>query len=530
MPIERVIIENFKGLKRTDLALRDGLNILVGDNETGKSTVLEAINLALTRQLNRRDAGYELHPFLFHQQTVQEFIARVKAGETAVPIAILIEVYFAQDENLVRYKGTNNSRREDCPGVSLKIELDDRYGASYAAYIADNDRLNMLPVEFYHAEWRDFAGEAVTPRTTPVRPVLIDPSALTNAYAANRYVVEIARDFLTDKQQVDLALSYRQMREMFQSEKSVAAINKELAGKKGVVSDRELSVGLDMTARSGWEASVTPHLDSLPLSLVGKGEQTSIKIRLALEAADKCHLLLIEEPENHLSHANLNQLVGYVAARSTGKQLIITTHSSFVLNKLGVEATILFDGKCGVRLSALPSDTRNYFMRLPGHDTLRMVLAKRSILVEGPSDELIVQKAYIQTHGKIPLQDGVEVISVTGLAFKRFLDIAQLLDLDVCVVTDNDGAPEQVNAKYTAYADNEKIVIYYSDDGSLKTLEPHLVAVNGLDTLNTIFGKTFTDVESLTKHMKSNKAETALALFESTIPVAIPKYIADAVR
>ena len=67
------------------------MNILVGDNESGKSTVLEAINLALTKQINRRDASYELHPFLFNQQAVNEFIARAKEGKTAYRVRISLE-------------------------------------------------------------------------------------------------------------------------------------------------------------------------------------------------------------------------------------------------------------------------------------------------------------------------------------------------------------------------------------------------------------------------------------------------------
>lgn len=54
MPIEHVVIRRFKGLKETKLTFGKRLNILVGDNETGKSTVLEAINIALTKQLPAR--------------------------------------------------------------------------------------------------------------------------------------------------------------------------------------------------------------------------------------------------------------------------------------------------------------------------------------------------------------------------------------------------------------------------------------------------------------------------------------------
>ncbi|HWY37588.1 MAG TPA: AAA family ATPase [Bacteroidia bacterium] len=49
MYISSVNIENFKCFNGTfKLKMNEGVNILVGDNEAGKSTILEAIHLALT--------------------------------------------------------------------------------------------------------------------------------------------------------------------------------------------------------------------------------------------------------------------------------------------------------------------------------------------------------------------------------------------------------------------------------------------------------------------------------------------------
>ena len=90
-------------------------------------------------------------------------------------------------------------------------------------------------------------------------------------------------------------------------------------------------------------------------------------------------------------------------------------------------------------------------MKLPGYDTLRLILAERAIFVEGPSDELIVQKAFLMKFGKMPLEMGVDVIAVSSLAFKRFLDIALVLNADVDVVTDNDGDLDKLKKKYADY-------------------------------------------------------------------------------
>jgi len=50
--IKKVFIQNYKVFDKFDIELNSDFNIIVGDNEVGKSTILEAINLALTKRLN----------------------------------------------------------------------------------------------------------------------------------------------------------------------------------------------------------------------------------------------------------------------------------------------------------------------------------------------------------------------------------------------------------------------------------------------------------------------------------------------
>ena len=54
MAIHKVKIRNFKCFKGLfELELNRGLNILVGNNETGKSTILDAITLSLYGKIER---------------------------------------------------------------------------------------------------------------------------------------------------------------------------------------------------------------------------------------------------------------------------------------------------------------------------------------------------------------------------------------------------------------------------------------------------------------------------------------------
>lgn len=532
MRIERIIIENYRCLAHADVSFNEKLNIIVGNNECGKSTLLEAAHLGLTGQINGRPLQIELHPFLFNQQCVLNYIQALSEDKTPAPPHILIELYLADCPELARFKGTNNGQKKDQPGLSVRIELNPDHADDFAQYVADPKEMRTIPIEYYWIKWRDFADNEITsPRLIPLKSSLIDASTIRNNQAASRYVVDIVRDSLTSKERVDLSLSYRLMKDKFLDQPKVKAVNDALAEKKGVISDKALSFALDTSARATWEAGVMPHLDDIPLSLAGKGEQNCVKIKLAMETSEESHIILIEEAENHLSYANLNELIGHISANAGERQIFITTHSSFVLNKLGVDSVLLFHRGDGVRLTDLDDDTtQDYFMKLPGHDTLRLILARRSILVEGPSDELIVQRAYAMKHGKMPLEDGVDVISVNSLAFKRFLEIAKLLRKEVDIVTDNDGKPERVKANYAAYDDVEFIQVQYDGDAGARSLEQQMVKKNGRPTVNTILGTAFETDDELIDYMTNRKANTALAFFETATAWLPPDYIARAVR
>ena len=529
MFITKVIIENYRCLQRCTTILNDQLNIIVGNNECGKSTLLEAIHLALSGYLNSRPIQTELHPHLFNLVAVREFIENLRAGRPAQPPHALIELYFADHNDLAHLKGTNNSAKDNCPGVKMLIEFDENYAEEYNNYVSDPSDIRTIPIEYYTVRWRGFSDMDVTSRSIPIKPSLIDASTIRNNTAASRYIVDIMKDSLSRKQQVDLALTYRLMKDKFLQEGRVETINKALEAKKGSISNKALTVSLDTSSRTSWESGVMPQLDEVPMPLVGKGEQNSVKIKLALETSSEAHLVLIEEPENHLSHSNLNTLIEQISARRGERQLIITTHSSFVLNKLGVESVLLFGRAKSMTLKDLTPETQDYFLKLPGHDTLRLILADRAILVEGPSDELIVQRAFVRRHGGMPLSKGVDVITVSSLAFKRFLEIALLLGRKVDVVTDNDGNVDALKRKYADYLGKPGISIHFDEDIAARTLEPQLLKANGRAKINTILGKTYMTDDDLLKFMAANKTEVALAFFETKEDWVAPPYIEAAI-
>ena len=275
-------------------------------------------------------------------------------------------------------------------------------------------------------------------------------------------------------------------------------------------------------------------------------DRAIVKTDLALsnKKAENASIILIEEPECHISHARLNQLLKSIKENYGDKQIIISTHSSFVSNKLGLDNLILLNQQNTIRFSDLESKT--FFEKVSGYDTLRMILCKKAILVEGDSDELVIQRAYMDTHnGKLPIEDGVEIISV-GTSFLRFLEIAERLSIPVKVVTDNDGSVASLEKKYKKYIGKNKksnIEICYDSNeytGTLtigkakkpfnyNTLEPLLLKANDLDTLNRILDTDYSTEDDLHKYMKENKTECALKIFSAEDRIEYPGYIKRAI-
>ena len=387
---------------------------------------------------------------------------------------------------------------------------------------------------------KSFARKGITPRNIPIKSALIDSSSTRLQNGSDVYVSRIIRDVLEETERASISQAHRKLKEAFVEDKNLQLINERIT-KAAKISQKSVSISVDLSSQTAWESSLMTYIDFVPFQYIGKGEQCVIKTKLALSTKKNTEAtaILLEEPENHLSHARLNELIADLTEQHGQKQIIISTHSSFVANKLGLDHLIVLrDGKVA-RISELHAS--DFFKKLAGYDTLRLALAEKAILVEGDSDELVVQRAYMDANkGRLPIQDGIDVISV-GTAFLRFLELACALKIPVAVVTDNDGDTAAVEKKYASYKEKSHIRICYDpdvDSGSLtvggkaynyNTLEPKILKENGREALNGILGTSATTDDDLRLYMRINKTESALSIFNSKTSIAYPDYIKRAI-
>ena len=138
---------------------------------------------------------------------------------------------------------------------------------------------------------------------------------------------------------------------------------------------------------------------------------------------------------------------------------------------------------CAVRVQkAAHAKVVKTLKRLPGYDTLRVALSGKVILVEGPSDELVLKKIYQRKHNRLPEQDGIDIIVVRGVGFKTFIEVGKEIGTKIHVLRDNDGDYNgnvvQGRLEYAAFPN---IKLYSSMNDAEFSLEPAMIYANAVD-------------------------------------------------
>ncbi|WP_447926334.1 ATP-dependent nuclease [Vreelandella sp. EE27] len=473
MLVEKLYLHNFKKFKDDYFEFNSDVNTFVGDNNAGKSTLLEALEVVLNFQHRSRPFNNEFSPDLFNTEAVAKFLASDKKPSDLPEL--VIEAYMKEVPD---YRGTNNSLHEDAMGVQVKASFDTDFLDAYEDYISTGAKITSIPVEFYKIEWMDFSWNIIKPIAKKFRALYIDPARIHPTFGKNQYISNVLSTALKKDEAFRLNLNYRETLQSFNDTNEVVSVNHDL-DKDNSITDKKLTIAANTMPAGAIQNGLQLEVDTVPFHMIGKGEQSKVQIKLALHnKAKDIDLIMMEEPENHLSHIELIKLVQDIETQRDKKQLFISTHSSYVLNKLSINKICLIN-EAYKRLHLLDNQVVTMLKRLPGYDTLRVALSKKVILVEGPSDELVLKRIYKDNNGRLPEQDGVDIIVVRGVGFKTFIEIGKEIGTRINVLRDNDGNyvqnVVQAQKEYTEYPNVKLISSKNNDEFSL---EPAMILAN----------------------------------------------------
>lgn len=515
MVIQKIKLINFKRFQNFTIIPNNEINIIVGDNEAGKSTVVEAIDIVANGNIKRIESiGIDR---LLNIDSIKAFNQGDRNFEKLPKIIVELYLDKVNDFNL---NGKNNTENMLCDGIRLICAPNDDFISEINESLQSS--MEYFPFDYYSTRFSTFADEGYSGYKKKVRTILINNSNINTDLATNDYIRRMYHQY-TDEDIKERAIHKNKYRQLKNGFKNVAFSDLNNRLPKATTYNFGLKIGSSMNL----ENELMIYENDIGIDSKGTGKQVFIKTDFALErSGPNIDIILIEEPENHLSHLNLRKLIRRVVENQNG-QLFITTHNSLVSTRLDLQNLLIMhenNRSFPISLRDLSDETAKYFLKAPVANVIEFSLSKKNILVEGPSEYMLFEKFYETVTSKKPEEDNINVMDIHGLSFKRYLEISKLLKNEVIVITDNDKNVERnCISKYLEYDGLENIKIFFENNPDLYTFEVVFYDSNKV-LCDKIFGLNALD------YMLLNKTEAAFQLLNQNEPITIPSYIREAIE
>lgn len=519
--IKSLHIEGFKKFTSLDVQFNEHMNILVGENEAGKSTILDAIKTVLNQQYRNTDKSVLRD--LFNTQMVAAF-----EGNPSVKTLprILIEVELALDpktKNADYFHGEVYGalkKQDEKFGIRFECKYDEQLGAGMEQSILEG----KIPYEYYSLTWMTFANNPYQIIRRPLQFLAIDTTSSAVAPSFNYYNRTLFTSKYNEQTRAKAKNDFRtKLIEAFE-----ATDLPELGS--------ERKFGID-AKKVVLETVLSVYEGEIALENRGSGMESLIKTEIALEKSNGLDVILMEEPENHLSFTTLRKMLEGISKKQKDSQIIVATHNSMIASRLNLK-NVLWIMENGVKsLSGVDEKVADFFVKADDNAFLQLLLSKKVFLVEGATEFLLLPHFYQQLTGKSIEEDGISVISCNGISYKKYLEIAKETGKKIAVITDNDGKQNRIDE---ATAFNSATVLQHTFMGATidewtweaciynlnKTVLDGMIEVEaGADYL---FHKK--DYGKVLGKMLNNKVETAYKMLLSGTAFEIPQYVKDAIE
>lgn len=519
--IKSLHIEGFKKFKLLDVEFDEHMNILVGENEAGKSTILEAIKTVLNQQYRLADKSVLRD--LFNTQMVEAFEANPSVK--TLP-RILIEVELILDpktKNADYFYGEVYGalkKQDEKFGIRFECKYDELLGVGMEKSIMEK----KIPYEYYALTWMTFANNPYQTIRRPLQFLSIDTTSNAVAPSFNSYNRTLFASRYDDSTRAKAKNDFRT--------KLIEAFNASNLPELG--DNRKF--GID-TKKVVLETILSVYEGAVALENRGSGMESLIKTEIALEKANGLDVILMEEPENHLSFTTLRKMLREISDKQNNSQIIVATHNNMIASRLNLNNVLWISEERVQSLSGVDKTVADFFVKADNNSFLQLLLSNKVILVEGATEFLLLPHFYKQITGKTIEEDGISVISCNGISYNNYLEIALKTNKKIAVITDNDGKQDKID-EAAAFNQTAKFQhIFMGETTDDWTWEVCLYSLNkpmldGMIEVQTgadyLFHKK--DYGQVLGKMLNTKVETAYKMLLSGEVFEVPKYVKEAIE
>lgn len=502
MYINSIGIEGFRNFKESQIEFNEGVNVIIGHNNAGKTNLLRALSLVLDNKTSRKleidDFNKNIPisdlraqpPKVTIKLSISESENEDLTADDLVTVspwltklespynAMLTYVFFLPESEHTEYLEAL-AGETDMKTAWLKIKHDflrkyvhKIYGGNPALQNqAESENLQKFDYQFLHAI-RDVERDMLTGKTSLLREVIdffmdfqIKNDVSKDKAAKHSEIIAHKQTFSADALNLITQLQNR-MKEgrdhiMKYADETGAAFDGAKPGFDGQISEIEMysALKLIITHTTGIEIPATHnglgYNNLIYMSLLLAKMQVDTNGDYLGSNAKVFPVLVIEEPEAHLHPSLQYKLLRFLHSTETqnARQIFITSHSTNITAAVSLDQIICLSGDVGGKVNigypgkvftndVAGNNSKAYVQRFLDATRSDMLFARNIILVEGIAEQILIPTLgrYI---GKDIEDTHTVVINVGGRYFDHFLKLfdsnnAHTIHKTVACITDQD--------------------------------------------------------------------------------------------
>lgn len=428
MYLSELKAQHFRQFEDFSMAFNKGLNLLVGENNAGKSSVIDAIRLVLDTT-SAEWVNLKSTDFLNGKNELQ---IQLKFEDLSLRESGLFLEYLTNEEVTPGVDKsvlfiTLSAKLAPSPfKKSQFIKTEIRSGINNDGPIIERDVREYLAAT-YLKPLRDAEAELSAGRSSRLSQILGSNASLAGDTSATQRIIELLTG-ASKEIQSDAAIQTAQG--------NIATLLNSLTFRANVFTPVLSLLGSkDYADMSESEKSfaLKSILEKLTLELDASGIKHGLgyssllfmatELMLIKQEEEQYPLLLVEEPEAHLHPQLQLKFINYLRTENSQLQCILSTHSPVLASKAPLESLILMQEGQAFPLrkgcTALEDEDYVFLEKFLDSTKANMFFAKGVLLVEGVAEVVLIPKI-AELLGR-PLEDyGVSLVSVNGLSRKRY--------------------------------------------------------------------------------------------------------------
>lgn len=512
MFLKKFKIRNFRAIEDLELDFKKGLNIIVGENNSGKTAVIDALRLSFNDFQQRKDIYWSISDFRIDRSELSDIVNDIRF-DLIFECEKEIESAWFNDLHAIDEEGNSNLQ------LHFRYHLDSKSG------------------KIKRSVWGgEMEGGSVSYEvSSALRNVYLSPTRNTNRdlKPVRGNILGKLYNNIGDDDERDEILN--EMIKLFKTnekwknfvKKGHDTISKHLEHLTYLAEEKSQDVEISF-APYDFDKLVQNLIFQIPvyrelpegydpkyfdISQNGLGYNNLIYTATVLgdikqrnkTIEEEFTLLLIEEPEAHLHPQLQNTFFNYLNRLhdEDSFQVIVTSHSPTIAAKTNLKLLTVLQNShnniCATQIDKLDLDNDNvdFLQKFLDVTKSQLFFANGVILVEGISEALLVPIFSKIMGEKYDLErNGIEVVNINGVAFKHFAklfnseDEKNRLNCRCAIITDDDdgkGVDERVDEIRKLESGNLIVI-----DGH-KTFEYQLFRVNNK---NELLLNSFADIHS----------------------------------